>query len=83
MYRGKPLDLYQKQLVIVEDHPDVYLTENDLNYMPTQEDLKTYNFYVEPELYGRFFHPYYCVRTVDKNGRVVGSELMLKIRKRG
>lgn len=48
----------------------VMLTENDLHYMPTQEDLKNLIFGATKDVMNKLYKPFYMVRKVDKKGKV-------------
>lgn len=48
----------------------VMLTENDLHYMPTQEDLENLIFCATKDVMDKLYKPFYMVRKVDKKGKV-------------
>lgn len=71
------VDLGKKTLVNETTDNEILLTENDLHFMPTQEQLKELVFYAPSEVYRKLFHPYYHLRTVDKKGKVTDTEMKL------
>lgn len=72
------IDVGQKVNVDVEEIKRIVLTENDLHFFPTQEQLKAIEFVAPKEVYDKLFHPYYNLREITKSEKVKDSKLMLK-----
>lgn len=72
------IDVGQKVNVDVEEVKRVVLTENNLHFSPTQEQLKNIEYVAPKEVYDKLFHPYYHLREITKSGKVKESTLMLK-----
>jgi hypothetical protein len=72
------IDVGQKVNIEVEEVKRVILTENDLHFYPTQEQLKTIKFVAPKEVYDKLFHSYYNLREITKSGKVKESKLMLR-----
>lgn len=77
--KSKTLDLGQWKLEDKPNPTNVLLTRANKHFFPTQKQLETTTYWVKPEDYEYFFLPRFAIRTVNKNGKVVGSEYKLKI----
>ena len=75
---AKIIDEGQTVNIEVEEVKRIVLTENDLHFYQTQEQLKTIEFVAPKEVYDKLFHPYYNLREVTKSGKLKDSKLMLK-----
>ncbi len=58
------IDVGQKVNIEVEEIKRIVLTENDLHFFPTQEQLKNIEFVAPKEVYNKLFHPYYNLREI-------------------
>lgn len=76
--KSRTLDLGKKVLVEVEKPERIVLTEKDLHFYPTQEQLKTIEFVAPKNVYDKLFKAYYNVREVSKKGKVLDSKNVLK-----
>lgn len=75
----KVIDNGQRVLEQVNFDTDILLTEDDLSFMPTQEDLKTYTYWARKEVYDKLWKPYYELRNANKKGKVTVGENVLKL----
>ena len=78
-YLQGELDTGQRQVEVLTTDTDVLLTENDLNFFPTQKQLDELTFYAPKAVYDKLYKPFFHKRTANKSGKVTGTELKLKL----
>lgn len=79
-HQGKSLKLKQ-WITKPLDYPDkdILLTEDDLSFMPTQDNLKTFTYWATKDVHDKLFKSLYDLREVSPSGKIVKTTNVLNL----
>lgn len=77
--KSRTIDTGMKMIIETDNEKDIFLTEEDLHFYPSQSQLRNYNYYTNKEIAKKLFLQKYELREVDKSGKIINKTLKITI----